>query len=61
MAKGLGWIYLQLTSKCEGHAHKNFARAAYFLVLIFAFIARLRRERFIEDVTRQRLFLSLSF
>ena len=50
MAKGLGWIHLQLTGKCDGHAHNNFARAAHSLVHIFAVIARLRRERFIEDV-----------
>lgn len=50
MAKGLGWIHLRLTGKCVGHAHNSFARAAHFLVHIFAVIARLRRERFIEDV-----------
>ena len=50
MAKGLGWINLQPTSKCDGHVHNNFARAAHFLVHIFAVIARLRRERFIEAV-----------
>jgi len=60
MAKGLGWIHLQLTGKCEGHAHKNFARAAYFLVPIFAVIARLRLERFTEDVNTTTT-ISLSF
>ena len=50
MEKGLGWIHLQPTGKCDGHGHNNLARAAHFLVHIFAAIARPRRERFIEDV-----------
>ena len=41
---------MQPTGKCDGHVHNNFARAAHVLVHIFAVIARLRRERFIEDV-----------
>ena len=48
--KRFSWINLQPTGKCDGHVHNNFARAAHSLVHIFAVIARLRRERFIEDV-----------
>ena len=60
MAKGLGWINLQPTGKCDGHVHNNFARAAHSLVHIFAVIAGLRRERFIEDVNTTTTF-SFSF
>ena len=60
MAKCLGWIHLQPTGKCDGHGHNNFARAAHFLVHIFAVIARLRRERFIDDVNTKTT-ISFSF